>query len=556
MPLSATMSGFFTDEWRRFMDGIRRLDPDRYRLYQAAMNRHVRAGGDVRTITVPGWEDFIKTGERRQTTREQRDAWWREQRGGPRADLDEATRRSLQQQMELIRRMRNSAAPEWAQGLGQILTAIDNIQDFLSTLATLGRLTLWGAGHLGLMAGKWGIRGIPGLGWVVTAADLLNYLGMMGLIATPLFGLLCAGPKGALAAGIPTMLMRCSLRQEAWRLAHGGPFGRKARLDRLKNVKGRLPGLGNLFEVGQTTEQLWGYGVSFGWMIGMMQEGSGALHHWGAGGSVQIEFRDSTRQWRRPWDAFWRSQSAGEQALLKQSARILATAPAIHRTQETFTDDEHLTAVAGTLAAIGHTQTMLKQIDVEAMIEDAMEERFRVPIHLDEQTADMLNQEGVELPAVNRWALPGAPVELTGAQGIQAWGPLVAQAFLEYLEPRRNTRHAQLYGAMAVEGTEAAWLLATQDRDALRWQLSEDAQLAISLADSGLFLNPNDGEGRLWALWQAARAQIVDGPRRTLYPADWRALALRYGVTLIPNLGPEAPWPPEWSADTPRSGFA
>ena len=76
MTLSATSAGFFTDEWTRFRDGVRQLNPDQWRLYQEAIGRKQRAVGEARTITVPGWEDIIKLGPRYETTRAERDAFY------------------------------------------------------------------------------------------------------------------------------------------------------------------------------------------------------------------------------------------------------------------------------------------------------------------------------------------------------------------------------------------------------------------------------------------------------------------------------------------------
>jgi len=540
VPLSSTISGFFTDEWERFREGTRMLDVDRYRLYQESLGRPQRRPGETRTITIPAWDDVIRLGHRYTPTREERDAYYSEQRGRGRADISEEARRAIQDRQALMNRMRSSATPDFARGMGQILTAIDNVQDMLSTIATMGRLALWAGARVGL-------RAIPGLGWIVTGADLLNYLGMLGLISTPIFGLLCAGPSRALAAGLPSWMMRCSLRQEAWRLAHGGPFGRQARADRALRMAGRLPRFTDLIEVAQTTEQLWGWGASFGGVVGLMTESAGAAFAFADGEPISVNTSHAAQSWTELLHDSLGAMSAGERALTAQAARIAATVPAIHRTQDHFTEDEHTTALIATIVAYGVLQKAWKGLDVQRAMLDALDHRWRVPVQLDAVSRELLEQPDAPLLEPPAWTLPGSPQEISGADYVEQHQPLIAQATLDYLAPRRNRPHAAAYGGMLVDAYETAWLLATQDRNALHFQRSTDAALAISLADSGYFINPEQGEAKLWPFWQAARAQLDNQRARTLYPLDWQRLAAAHQVVLIPNLGPEGTWPAEWS---------
>ena len=561
VPLASTVSGFFTDEWERLREGTRMLSPDRYRLNQETLGRQVRRPGETRTINVPGWDDIIRLGPRYTPTPEERNAFYAEQRGRGRAQISDEARRALVDRQALINRMRSSATPDFARGIGQILTAIDNVQDMLSTVATFGRLILWTGPRLvtrlspylptlAPLAGRIGARAgayfIPGLGWIVGGADLLNYLGMLGLISTPIFGLLCAGPSNALAAGLPTWMMRCTLRQEAWRLAHGGPFGRQARADRALRVRGRLPRFTDMIEVAQTTEQLWGYGASFGGIVGLMTESAGAAFAITDGESVSINVTDAARSWNRLLHPVLGSQSAGERALTMQAARIAATAPAIHRTQDHFTDEEHTAVLLSTIVAYGVLQKAWKGLDVQAAMLEALDHEWRVPQHLDPASRELLELPGAAPLEQSAWTLPGAPTTVSGADYIEGFQPLIAKATIDFLEPRRNRPLALAYGTALVEAYETAWLLGTQDPHALHFTRSADAALAISLADSGYLINPEQGEAKLWRFWQAARDRIENKKGRTLYPEDWQHLARQHDVILIPNRGPEGTWPAEW----------
>ena len=316
------------------------------------------------------------------------------------------------------------------------------MQDLLSSVATFGRLVLWGGAKVGLHA-------LPGLGWVVTAADLLNYLGMLGLLSTPIFGLLCHGPTKAFAAGLPTWMMRCTLRQEAWKLAHGGPFGRKARALRAYQLRGRLPTIGNLWEVAQTTEQLWGWGMSFGGLVGLMTESAGAAFAFNDGEPVSINVTDAARQWDRLLQPKFEAMSPGERLITQGAARLAATVPSIHRWQDHFTEQEHTEALAMTLVAFGVLEKLWHGLDVQSAVDAALNYEWAVPVQLTPATLDQLAQEGIGIPSGSTWVLPGGISRIRGAAYVEQHAPLIAQAMLDFLEPRRNRPEARFWGAQS-----------------------------------------------------------------------------------------------------------
>jgi len=283
MPGSAVkpFTVFFGDEWERFKSGLGGLDP------RAGSDADILAGrgglrpGERATITIPGWSQVIKVGPRTQIPAGAMAEFYRAQREKRPPNLPEDVALEIAFRQAVKEANRTSAQPAWARSWGQIMTAIDNVQDFLSTLATLGRLFLWAAPRVGA-------RLLPGIGWVILAADILNLMNFLGMVAMPLYSLLCNGPREAITAGMPAAILKNALCREVWTMSRLNPFSRQARALRKLRALGRLPGIGNLIEVAQTADNLFGYGLSIGARYGMVMEALFAAAQETPWGNVEI----------------------------------------------------------------------------------------------------------------------------------------------------------------------------------------------------------------------------------------------------------------------------
>jgi hypothetical protein len=653
MPLAEPVVGLFTEEWNRFADAYGQLvGAEREAALQAY--RRSKASPDGSTIiALPGWSEIIHVSAPYQPSATEAQEYYAAKRAKRAPDLPQFVTLELRRREQLKERIARDPTPSYAQAFGSILTAIDNVQDFMSTLSTAGRLSLWAgprimqsvlpgasagtANALGTIAARQaaaataaefaatvaaraqagnlvarlalnnpalynvalreatetaaqqafrlafsratlGLAGrlvgrfIPVLGWIILASDLLNLLSFLAMTATPLYALLCGGPSQAIAAGVPAALFKSALKRETWRAHNLNPFSRTARARRLLRAAGRLPTVSNLLEVAQTTDQLFGIGISLGGLVGLLNSLSFGLFEHAAGRSV--EFRGGPDVARgspgvtSPYttaDPELAKLLRGEvvprfeprrvfdpatRRMVQQAAVIAATAPAIQAVQDVFTEEEHV------LVALAHREALalLRWASIpEALAETlpaAVDARWAPPFSVAADTVLWAQSTGRDLDAGRRWWFDGAPREATGRAYVEHHVARVPGALADFLAPRRAAPVAALYGAVVDETWQAAWMLAENDPDLFHMELTPDARLVSSFTEEGFILAPGNSEGPVWRWWLAARERLATTGRTSLGAAEWQALADHAGVTVIQLLPADASVPPIWNPET------
>jgi hypothetical protein len=190
MPLSLNVSGVFG------------VEPSRFR------------------VVFPGWDDVVH---------------WQ-----PRSTLDEATYQ--QWRARTFGQLAASPTPQVVRDFGRIGQEIDNVQDALVTLSVLGRLSVKLTGRL-----------LPGVGWVATAADVLNLLNVFY-------------PPNAFGVGRWLANMEKKRGYLEGSKLTGGTYKRRL-MQTLKTGKVGL-GYGEVLQMLQTTDELFGVGLSLGPIFG------------------------------------------------------------------------------------------------------------------------------------------------------------------------------------------------------------------------------------------------------------------------------------------------
>jgi hypothetical protein len=132
-----------------------------------------------------------------------------------------------------------SPTPKWMRNIGAIQNSLDNAEDALVTAAVLGRWAIkWAPRLLG--------KTIPIFGWLLAGADIIN----LGNTFTWMR-----------FAGNP---MSCKNMD----LANKNPFHRKAALARAAKMRRNWATVGEILEILQTTDQLFGVGLCLGGIVG------------------------------------------------------------------------------------------------------------------------------------------------------------------------------------------------------------------------------------------------------------------------------------------------
>ena len=196
------------------------------------------------TITVPGLSDIIKIRTQEPMTKQEH-KWWRARRYemfSPKR-FDEL-KTDKQKRKERYMAMLASPTPAVVQNAGSIMTAIDDAQDAVSTLAALGQIARSVAPKV---LGKL-LKGPTGL--LLMTSDLMNMVQQTGQF--------CMAPMYGKKAG-----------EE---LARGSPKNYKAKLKRRLNTSKKLPTQADWIQGLQATEQVFGVGISLGPIVGLMQD--------------------------------------------------------------------------------------------------------------------------------------------------------------------------------------------------------------------------------------------------------------------------------------------
>lgn len=606
MPNQASLTGFFSDEWARFTGGLSNLAPGVQNAGALIELRPELYLGGTHLITIPGWDQVVHLGPRPEVPPGAWKEFYAAQREHRPANLSQETLSEIGARLGSIQAQQNSAQPPWAQSWGQIMTAIDNVQDFVSTLATFGRLFAWGAPRLldpllpGLSASAaelaarqaarryaaqlalelggragwnaafidaaasavgratgrrlllgFGARAVglllPGIGWIVLASDLLNVINFLATAAMPLYALLCAGPADALAAGVPAAVLKNVLCRELWTMAHLNPFSRAAQAARRGKIVGKLPSIGNLIEVAQTTDQLFGVGLSIGGLYGTAMETLFA--------AAQAKPFENTQLNAQPfWNSFQgvyaekiAKMDPATLAMNEQAAKVIADAPQLASKSDLLPDELHLTHMAALLGAWHQVSAFFAGTDHETFISEVAGQILYARNVEPRNAREMLPDWHRELAGIGRWAIRGTPRGAPADELVGQFTPMIARAVDDFLRPRRNTQAATFYGAALNQLTENIWNTLEGQAEGLRWHLTPEYVVLTTLAVEGVFPLKTTPLDKLWRWWDRC-LELVDRRGGVMLERDDLVNAMRAeGVDYVRMLAPQAAWPEEWA---------
>jgi len=255
-----------------------KLSDDEYKRQKAAYTaKHGH------TITIPGLFDIIKIRTEEPMTALE-DYWWKRKQWdkfGP-VRLEEV-RKQKQKRKERYMAMLASPTPAIMQNAGTIMCAIDDAQDAISTMACIGQL----AKKVGpRIVGRY-LKGPTGM--LILASDCLNMVQQTAQYCMmPMYG-----------------------KRGGEDLARGSPKLGKSRLKKAFNTQGRLPTKGDWIQGLQTTEQVFGFGISLGPIVGLAQDIMWASVRARPGEFVDIKFPiPDLKEWVAKSMRFVKSASA------------------------------------------------------------------------------------------------------------------------------------------------------------------------------------------------------------------------------------------------------
>jgi len=655
MAVKDDVAGLFEQEWQRFWQGWDALTPEQQELESARRARSRARSGLPNTVSLPGWDDVIHLTPRPTITEADRREYFAAQRERRPSQLAPETAAEIGRRRERAARMASSAAPVYSSAFGQMLTALDNIQDFTTTVATLGRLAIWPAiraldaltprfveaGALRSLFGatpeatrqlarlaseeaasaayraeralglraleaaaaaglersalnlasreaaelaaaaagrlafervlKGAARGIgsrllgfviPGLGWVLLAGDLFNLLAWLGTTGMIGYAGACYGRNAALAAGAFPQLTRglpglrpCGIKGQASMLGDLNPFAAEKRLGRRAKMARATPSLGNLLEVFQTTDQLYGQGLSFGAIVGAFTEGAYAAELNSRGVPVQVVAPRGTlgvvgvgtgvvalQTKSKALGAFAAGSLLADlvgrtaTAPLREkhkAAQVLQNGAAVAGTQETFTEVEHVEAMVNYLVALDLVAADLAGVAWQDFLAAELPVTMAPPVYHDPVTLDLIRELDPELDTLGRWPMPGRPRVVDSSTLAEHFAREIPPALRNFLAPRRDGPVAMFAGGLVNLTTDRVWTMLEGDSRAVESRWAPEYQVLNALGESSRLPNVAVGETALWAWWQDLLELVAQRGDGQLLGEDFDRTAARRGVPLF-----------------------
>ena len=655
MAVKDDVAGLFEQEWQRFWAGWDALTPAQQELEAAKRARSRSKSGLPNTVSLPGWDDVIHLTPRPTITEADRREFFAAQREQRPSQLAPDVTAEIDRRRARAAQAASSAAPAYSSAFGQMLTALDNIQDFTTTVATLGRLAIWPAirtldaltprfaeaGALRSLFGatpeatqqlarlasqeaasaayraeraaglraleaaaaaglersalnlasreaaelaaaaagrlafervlKGAARGIgsrllgfviPGLGWVLIAGDLFNLLAWLGTTGMIGYAGACFGRNAALAAGTFPALTRglpglrpCGGKGNASALGDLNPFAAEKRLDRRAKMSRATPGLGNLLEVFQTTDQLYGQGISFGAIVGSFTEGAYAAELNSRGESVRVIAPRGTlgvvgvgvgvaalQTRSKALGAFAAgsllADTVGRTATAPlrekhKAAQVLQNAPVVAGTQETFTEVEHVEAMVNYLVALDLIAADLKGVPWQDMLSSALPVDMAPPVYHDPLTLELIRELDPQLDTLGRWPMPGRPRVVDSSTLAEHFAREIPPALRNFLAPRRDSPVAMFAGGLVNLTTDRVWAMLEGDERAMRTRWAPEYQILNAMGAAMRLPNVAVGEEALWGWWQDLLELVAQRGDGQLLGEDFDRTAARRGVPLF-----------------------
>lgn len=569
MPNDPGPTSWLADQYQRFLDGIEKVgNPNAPRLVRSQARVRVEPGKQP-TINVPAWSDIVRTGPRTPVTDED----WAIQRhfeqAGLPSPLSAEVQNSIRDRREIARRIRNSAIPEYQQGVSQLVTVVDNVQDAALTASVGARVTMPVLGRFG----DWLAPAVLAMGRI---AVLLNWLNSALMIFGVLYAAACQGPRQAVAQysvknlagagfglihailprsrGIPGPRPGAGLKPRMAATMTGIPQGRA-----LAGMKGSRWGLarisfGEALQAAQVAADVTGYGLSLGAVMGFIGETAYAAERLTRGEHIRVRsprvnhtFAELTHERIHALSsaALWHRQ---------QCCRALAAAPFVLRDPETFGDDFYALT------------WLTVYVSIEPLMWDTQGIRWRDQIiaglpaswapweMTDTVSRGIVAELGLDPDAHGAWPIPGAPPQLDAQRLVLELGPEISRALQRWLDAAPFDPLRRFVAELSVRVTERFWFWLEGHDEYPRWQLAPPTAVWESLFLADRFPILSDPPERLVAAWAACEQYVTDSGRKYIDAPILDQLWAQHGTPLLRIREDTAPVSPElllpWNEET------
>ncbi len=520
------LSTFFVDEYNRFMKGLDSLsETDRERLTKTTW-RDARDARKARVVAIPEWQDVLHVQARTPVTAEQKDEYWKavkERRG---VNLPADVTHEIERRRAKIEAMRLSPQPEFDRAWGAVMTALDNVQDLLSSVSVLGRIAT-------SIGPRVGLRAIPGLGQVILAADVLNMAMMLGQFAFPAWLGLCAGPREALRAGIGTGLTRLAFKSGSNLLARSAARGLSFSSRRAVATRGVLGIIGSALVLGQTSDQLFGYGISLGPIVGGIMGAVYGAEARTRGVAVEIRSGPSVEHIGPRMAARLAAVPTAAFRDRLRAAETLACAPLILAAESPATAEDRLRTIAALAAAVPILRADFDGSGWSQELDRLTDWPVPPPPHAyDPVSWRELADPGDTLPP-QEWPSSWGDKGYIAPQAAEPAALGVIDGLGGLLAAYHGRPEGAFVGIALGDLAEGVIQLYTEDPAALRAAFTPAGLAVERLAAVGLLLHPASDPARVEVWWQEAQQSIEGGAHALQTEREWIALFDKHQLDFV-----------------------
>lgn len=402
------------------------------------------------TITVPGLSDIIKIPiEKPMTLDEQIDYKledWKKFSEERLADIRKMKKRRKDRYLAMLA----SPSPEIFRNAGSIMTSIDDAQDALSTLSFIGRVAVKFAPRI---LGK--IFAGP-VGWLLAANDMLNLMNHIGRTVT-----------------MPTMGKRT--KEQA---TDSNPFSKKARIRRALKLKNVMPTKGTFIEGLQVSNDVFGFGVCLGPIIGLAQDVIAGTVRSALGQPVRVRFpTPDFRGWYK-------------------RALVMQKAMAVYQGVGWRTDDDEFLQIymAGYLASQALMPFQQNWNPLEA-VEDVATAEVRAPVPANVLTLEVIEEVGIPLEEVCGWPHSGALWANT-EEISDAVQPVATDNLNRFMTRNQHSWMGYAGGTLATETADYT-LANLEGPEAVEYNYNSKSRVAGVMLAAGYYVDPDQPRNKL-----------------------------------------------------------
>lgn len=345
-----------------------------------------------------------------------------------------------------------AATPEWLRNYGSVATFLDNSEDALVTAAVLGRLTR-------LIMPKIWFKLVPGLGWVLLGADIINTFNIFSVLSFSAMG-------------------KKRIMED---LTKKNPFHSKAWAHRATKLYRVVPSVGEMLEVAQTTDQIFGIGLCLGGIVGavnqVMQAGMETIAEYGAKTAVTVQHLSA-------WETIWADQLLGAAALLSGTGSMIK-----RNIEETIFVAES--------ALHGLMPWWFKNDPLKEFYKIG-DYHIRPPKSTNPATRSMLIDAGIDPDKTSNWPILNKPTATIG-ELLYAYSPRIKDTVQQYWLSNKNDLNALYAGQKAVDFHEGIVSMMSNDGSVLKKQTAY-SQAAKEMSRDVLLIPPDTPQELINAL--------------------------------------------------------